>query len=137
MKVDTSKIDMDELIFALQTHFESLTSYLDLKTGKVLTFGEEEEELIEKIEKNVPERYVYIEPIPSSISYGWMEEFIEMVEDENLREKLEIAIDGPGAFRRFKNVLLGYPEVRERWFEFERKKLEEYAKDWLESLRRE
>jgi hypothetical protein len=133
MKVDISKINMDELISAFATNFELFANYLDLKTGRIICVEEEEKELIEKIE-NEKERYVYIEPIPSYISYGWREEFIETIKDKDLREKLEIAIDGPGAFRRFKNVLLRYPKIREKWFEFERKKMEEYVKEWLRAL---
>jgi len=39
--------------------------------------------------------------------------FTESLEDENLKEKLWIALNGKGAFRRFKDVLLSYPEKRE------------------------
>ena len=47
-----------------------------------------------------------------------MEDFIATVEGERLAELLEVAIKGKGAFRRFKDVLLNYPEERVRWFEF-------------------
>jgi len=36
--------------------------------------------------------------------------FTESLEDKNLKEKLWIALNDRGAFRRFKNVLLSYPE---------------------------
>ena len=41
-----------------------------------------------------------------------MVEFMESLNDENLKEKLEIALDGRGAFRRFKNVLFDSPKER-------------------------
>ncbi len=41
-----------------------------------------------------------------------IQEFIESLNDENLKEKLEIALDGRGAFRRFKNVLFDYSKER-------------------------
>jgi len=50
-----------------------------------------------------------------------------------LKEKLYIAIDGPGAFRRFKNVLLRYPEEKERWFKFKDARTTERVKEWLEA----
>ena len=41
-----------------------------------------------------------------------------MVEDPDLQGKLSQAIDGKGAFRRFKDVLMAYALERERWFAF-------------------
>jgi hypothetical protein len=37
--------------------------------------------------------------------YQDMQEYIWSLEDEHLRELLEVAIQGSGAFRRFKDVL--------------------------------
>ena len=47
---------------------------------------------------------------------------------------LEVAINGKGAFRRFKDVLLNYPEERERWFKFRDDRMEKRAVEWLESI---
>jgi len=47
---------------------------------------------------------------------------------------LSIALDGKGAFRRFKNVLMDYPEVEKQWFKFKAEKDKEEVKDWLESI---
>ena len=44
--------------------------------------------------------------------YRWMERFIPMIEDPDLRGKLTQAIDGKGAFRRFKDVLMSYAPDR-------------------------
>ena len=62
-----------------------------------------------------------IEPAASREQYKWMERFVVGVTDEPLRERLVIAIDGKGAFRRFKDVLLNYPTERERWFSLSRR----------------
>jgi hypothetical protein len=56
------------------------------------------------------------------------------VKDEHLAELLEVAINGKGAFRRFKDVLLRYPEKRERWFKFKDERMEERALEWLEDI---
>jgi len=39
-----------------------------------------------------------------------MQAFIATVEDDHLAELLEVAINGKGAFRRFKDVLLKLPQ---------------------------
>lgn len=93
---------------------------------------ENDDPLKEKIEEDYGTRYIPIPTIPSWESYKVMEDFIETVEDENLQEKLYIAIDGKGAFRRFKNVLLYYSEKRERWFKFRDAKLMEHIMKWLD-----
>ncbi len=62
--------------------------------------------------------YMRIEPVSSREQYRWMERFIPMVEEGELRDQLTSAIDGKGAFRRFKDVLMTYGTERERWFAF-------------------
>lgn len=67
-------------------------------------------------------------------AYRDMEAFIETVTDEHLAELLAMAIDGRGAFRRFRGVLARYPEVRERWFQFKDERLRQRALGWLASV---
>ncbi|TMQ20349.1 MAG: hypothetical protein E6J91_04255, partial [Deltaproteobacteria bacterium] len=64
--------------------------------------------------------------------YRWMERFVGSVLDEPLRERLIISIDGKGAFRRFKDVLLAYPAERERWFSYRADLLHWHIAQWLE-----
>lgn len=74
---------------------------------------------------------VYVEPIESSVEYGWMAEFVATVRDVRLRDRLEVALDGRGAFRRFKDVLLDFLAERERWFAFRDERLHAAASEWL------
>jgi hypothetical protein len=60
-----------------------------------------------------------------------MEKFVGSVSDEPLRERLIISIDGKGAFRRFKDVLLAYPAERERWFSYRADLLHWHIHNWL------
>jgi len=62
-----------------------------------------------------------------------MEDFIVTVEDERVREKLIVAVNGRGAFKRFKDVLLDYPESRGRWFRFKEGRVLDRVMEWLES----
>jgi len=54
------------------------------------------------------------------------------VADPPLRERLLIAIDGKGAFRRFKDVLLAFPAERERWFVYRSEVLHYHIQTWVE-----
>jgi len=76
-------------------------------------------------------------PIPQAESYddyNLMVKFTATVRDRHLHELLEVAVDGRGAFRRFKNVLASYPQERERWFEFRDQDLQRQIDAWLEEV---
>jgi hypothetical protein len=43
-------------------------------------------------------------------------------------------MNGKGAFRRFKDVLLNYPEEREKWFQFNDDRTQGRALEWLDDI---
>src|SRR6266542_3847630 len=75
---------------------------------------------------------VRIDTIPSREAYGDMEVFIGRVRDPRARDLLLRAIAGRGAFRRFKDTLLEFPELRKTWFGFHDARTERRAILWLE-----
>ena len=86
----------------------------------------------EEVETGFTEGYlIRVEPLSSQIEYRWMAAFAETVADRRLREMLDLALDGRGAFRRFKAVLSDYPVERERWFAYHQECLDHEMKDWL------
>jgi hypothetical protein len=117
--------------------------YLDLRTGRVhivstASFGEgapsnEKEDLDEEaIDAGLAEGWLTpIEPLESSEEYDWMGRFAGSVEDPRLRELLDVALDGRGAFRRFKDVLARWPKERERWFAFRDECLRNAMQEWV------
>ena len=90
----------------------------------------ETEKLRDRIDEDT-DRYERIPKAESNEGYEDMVNFIGTVKDERLVELLEVAISGKGAFRRFKDVLLNYPEERERWFQFRDDRVQEKALEWL------
>jgi hypothetical protein len=74
-----------------------------------------------------------IDPVSSREQYRWMERFIATVDEPELRQKLVGSIDGKGAFRRFKDVLMAYPIDRERWFAFRSERLRIAIEAWLDA----
>jgi hypothetical protein len=79
-------------------------------------------------------RYVWVPPRESHQAYDTMVSFAESVEGDELQRLLAVALNGRGAFRRFKDVLYDYPDERERWFEMNDAELRTYATDWLGTL---
>ncbi len=109
--------------------------YLDLETGEMLFLSEylddeERGKLRDRIDDD-PDRYERIPKADPHEGYEDMQAFIATVKDERLAELLEVAINGKGAFRRFKDVLLNYPEERERWFQFKDDRIQERTLEWL------
>lgn len=120
---------------ALEDAFENnapeVHSYLQLETGEVIRIvdGIADPAMHQRVMKD-PE-YLRVDPVSSREQYRWMERFIATVEEPELRDKLVRSIDGKGAFRRFKDVLMSYPVDRERWFVFRSERLRSCMESWL------
>ena len=107
--------------------------FLDGETGEVLHLDEsDDDDLADRIDEG-GERYIVIPFQGSTAGYRDMVEFINSVGDNRLRALLDVAINGKGAFRRFKAVLQDYPEERERWFAFQQQRADQRILSWLES----
>jgi Uncharacterised protein family (UPF0158) len=66
-----------------------------------------------------------------------MERFIATVINSALKDALQDAIVGKGAFRRFKDALGRFPDERKRWFAFRDALLHRFILDWLKTNRLE
>jgi len=128
------ELDWDALEIAVERNSPDTDSYLDLTTGRILTITTGDPEAAinrQQVSDNI-RNFLRIEPASSREQYRWMERFVGSVVDEPLRERLIISIDGKGAFRRFKDVLLAYPAERERWFSYRADLLHWHIHNWLE-----
>jgi hypothetical protein len=126
-------IDWDALETAVERNAPDTESFLDRTTGQVITVvsGDPEAPIRKRqIAENIS-NFVRVEPASSREQYRWMERFVSSVAEPALRERLIISIDGKGAFRRFKDVLLAYPAERERWFSYRADLLHWHIFNWL------
>jgi hypothetical protein len=124
-------VDWEALEDAFENNAPEVHSYLHLLTGEVLRVvdGVADPQMHVRIASDAT--YLRIDPVSSREQYRWMERFIPMVEEPDLRAKLTQAIDGKGAFRRFKDVLMTYGGERERWFAFRSERLRTFMEAWL------
>jgi hypothetical protein len=124
-------VDWEALEDAFENNAPEVHSYLHLATGEVLRVvdGVADPQMHVRISSDV--NYLRIDPVSSREQYRWMERFIPMVDDTDLRSKLGQAIDGKGAFRRFKDVLMTFAADRERWFAFRSERLRTFMEAWL------
>jgi len=126
-------LDWDALEIAVERNSPDTDSYLDFTSGRILTITTGDPEAVlnrQNVSDNI-RNFLRIEPASSREQYRWMERFIPLVEEDDLRGKLGQAIDGKGAFRRFKDVLMSYAEDREKWFTFRSERLRTFMEAWL------
>ena len=124
-------IDWEALENAFENNAPEVHSYLQVVTGDVLRVvdGVADPQMHARIASD--SRYLRIEAVSSREQYRWMERYIPTVEDPKLRARLEVAIDGKGAFRRFKDVLMAFGPERERWFAYRSERLRTFMEAWL------
>lgn len=124
-------VDWEALEDAFENNAPEVHSYLQVKTGEVLRVvdGIADPEMHSRI--SLDSNYMRIDPVSSREQYRWMERFIPMVENDEVQSRLVTAIDGKGAFRRFKDVLMSFATERERWFAFRSERLRVFMEAWL------
>lgn len=128
-------VDLDELAGVLEGDPAYGGGRVDLTTGEVwpepaidyaVEIGQEDED-----ESDDPDKWLWVHCEGSRDGYRDMERFIGTVRDPGRADRLEIAISGRGAFRRFKDVLARWPEELERWYAFSAERQRGRARAWL------
>jgi len=116
---------------AFENNAPAVHSYLHLDTGEVVRIvdGVADPQMHQRVSTDA--NYLRVDPVSSREQYRWMERFIATVDEGELRDKLVQSIDGKGAFRRFKDVLMTFPVDRERWFTFRSERLRACMEQWL------
>jgi Uncharacterised protein family (UPF0158) len=123
--IPVSLKEVTDTIDACGSH---MNAFFDRKTGEIVQLPnsnwtsdvEEFEADIERVENS--EDFVELPNLADLREYRIMENFALSREDDRTRERLEDAISGKGAFRRFKDMVarLG---IRDEWFAYRFKEL--------------
>jgi hypothetical protein len=131
--MSTATIHADELVMALENHSYEMQFYLDRQTGEVFPVFEGNDmsdEDRERIEAET-DRFVFIDPIPSSVAWDVMEAFVESLQPGQPRRRLEGAIRARHPFRSFKDAVSEYPDLLKAWYAFHDRALAKLATEWL------
>jgi Uncharacterised protein family (UPF0158) len=123
--LDLETVDLADLALALEDHSSDHSWWLDLGTGSV------EPRFGSPATDGNGGGVVAIEALPSEVGYADMADFVARVRDPRARHMLERALNGRGAFRRFKDTLVDYPKLRRAWFSFHDARGERRAIEWL------
>jgi Uncharacterised protein family (UPF0158) len=84
-----------------------------------------------EVSEQLGTRYIEVPSDDTTEAYHDMEAFIATVLERGLRDRLESAIKGRGAFRRFNEILSQSFHERHRWFRFRDARVEERMRAWL------
>ena len=131
--LDLSSLDLDEIATALtsQTDYEHRW-LIDPRTGEIALWtaetGIDGQTPVDLDELDL----VYFDPLPSYVWYQDMADFAERISDERAGRRLARAIQGKGAFRRFKGELHEeYPDLLPAWHAFHDLRAKRRAVQWL------
>jgi len=146
------KVSLKELAEQMDFMMDEWSYFVNGKTGEMfsvedrhLGFAEDPDEIPERIAEwerdaieqaaSLLENWGDLIHFPSKHElneYGMMENFVGTVKDSHIRDCLGIAIEGRGAFRRFKDTADRF-DVIDSWYEFKEQAIIEFAREWCES----
>lgn len=121
--LDPESVDLDELCAALDDHTPGVTWWIDPSTGRVVSH-------LDAVGAPRPSG-VRIRPTEARESYRDMSQFVAAVHHRRAADLLDRAISGRGAFRRFKDTLVEFPELRDQWFRYRAARTRRRALSWL------
>ena len=131
----SSTIKLSVVMEAVEMASDMGTYYYDLDEEEIVYLSEdsgywcdEDKELAELKDMDW-ERFIELPGQREIHEYQMMEDYIEELQNEKLQSELYRAIQGRGAFRRFKDKIR-YAGVEKEWYEFQNKAYREFALRW-------
>ncbi len=129
------RVHLRELLDALDATNDSTVFVFSKKRERVLLFFEGS--LADDIEDNItledalnaPESYIPLPRENEIHEYQIMENFMSSMEDEDAARELRNAMQGKGAFRRFKEKV-SLLSLEDRWYNHREEAYEKIAVEW-------
>ncbi|MFZ2148196.1 MAG: UPF0158 family protein [Sedimentisphaerales bacterium] len=144
------RIKLNDIIEGLEFESDERNSFLDKKTGEVVSISDEEMQAAEddepiedfpdwqqdfvRIAKEIVDETGNYIALPTKFDideYSIMEKFCLSLNDSEMSEELYSAIKGSGAFRRFKDAVQDYG-IADDWYKYRNDALKEIAIEWCQ-----
>lgn len=127
------KVKLSDIILAMETADQYTENFIDAETGELVWISDMmmSPDEIEEVTSQLDEHGFYRLPTSFDIrEYDMMEEFVYSL-PEPAQSRLERAIRGKGAFRRFHDTIcqLG---VDSQWYEYQESEYRKKAIEWCE-----
>ena len=144
------RVKMDDIIEGLEFQSDERHSFLDKRTGEVVSISDEEmqaaeddepiedfpdweQDLVRIAKEIIDETGNYID-LPTKFDiheYSIMEKFCLSLNDDEMCNTLYSLIKGSGAFGRFKNAIHEY-DIADDWYKYRNDALKEIAVEWCQ-----
>jgi hypothetical protein len=143
-------VKLSDIIEAIEFQSDEITSYLNKKTGEIVTLTEDDikaaenhdslEEYPEWQHENIRMASDFLDHkedfigLPSKYDvheYHIMERFILSLKDKEISATLYRAIKGKGAFHRFKDGIIRF-NIENDWYKYREEAIKQVAIDWCE-----
>jgi hypothetical protein len=123
-------VDLEELSSVLEGDPLLGGGRIDLRTGEIWHHSPYEDAVDDDEELDDEDRWLWVH---AGSRDGWfdMDEFTATVADRALAERLQRALHGRGAFRRFRGVLDDHPDELTRFHRFADERQRGRARRWL------
>lgn len=133
------QVDLNEIIDAFEmiatTGDDFSRSFVNIHTGRIVTHFEDEDFSDvedEDLESDcIPEHYASLPDKEELNEYEMMESFCSSIMNEKIQEDLFRAIQGKGAFGRFKTAVHCH-NIENKWYKFREERLKEIAIEFCE-----
>ena len=132
-------VDLDQLVDVLEGDAVAAGGRIDLHSGEVWpeavfeyrTESDEDEDEDKDEDFDDDERWLCVVSEGSRAGYRDMELFVAGVAEPDLAERLARAVEGRGAFRRFRDELTRWPDLQDRWYVYSAERRRGRARAWL------
>lgn len=119
------------IINAFENSSQHSEYYIDLQTGDVKFFSPldfpEHEEVMKKLDRQ-PDKFVRMPKLEREFSVQVKKDYIETLENQNLKDQLEKELETDSRYRR---ILMDYEDERRRWYKFQNERYADYLKQWF------
>lgn len=127
------KVKLETIIEAIEMVDDTSKGFLNIDTMEIVWlnnyFDSEENEKISAEIDNHFNHYLCLPTQWDINEYSIMEDFIDSLEDTHIQNKLYRAINGRGAFRRFKDTVY-YLDIEKEWFKYRDEAIADIARCW-------
>lgn len=133
-------VPLEIIIDAIESVNDEWNQYLDIENMEVVMlpeypfageYDEDEKELAEQIEEEWNIRFYGLPSKYDVHEYSIMERFIWSLPEGNIQDRLESAIRGRGAFRRFKDNLIRMG-IEQQWYDYQGQAYRKFAIEWCD-----
>jgi hypothetical protein len=128
------KVKLDDVLEAIELASDEYEYFYNIETGETVMYadslitGIDNGELEADLEENY-DKYIKLPTKFDINEYHIMEEFIWNLPTGKIQDKLEKAVQGRGAFRRFKEMVYDLG-IEKKWFDYEAESYKKIAIEW-------